>query len=303
MKKSKLVWLPIGDVIPYERNARLNEEAIPRVAASIKEFGFRSPIIVDRNRTIICGHTRLRAAQSLGLVEVPVLVADDLTEEQARAFRLADNKVAEFAKWDVALLAEELEDLSGFDGFDVDMGEFGFDESELFRRQAAWARAEKFCDLKRRLKQHFKGGMTFSSIFETGKRGLTLTEIKEDPANVKIFSDCMWDYLTQTFGNNLRECDWALTTAPRRRHRDGFHFATAICETLASSLGLKFYADAFTARDRGRIEPTFTMEIEPSERNVFFIDDVITTGETARACRDLLIGAGHCVFLLCGIKN
>lgn len=66
MKKEQIKWLPIGDVLPYERNARVNDEAVPRVAASIKEFGFRSPIIVDRNHIIICGHTRLRAAQSLG---------------------------------------------------------------------------------------------------------------------------------------------------------------------------------------------------------------------------------------------
>ena len=91
------------------------------MAASIKEFGFRVPIIVDRDNVIVAGHTRLKAAEKLGLEEVPVIVADDLTPEQVKAFRLADNKVAELANWDFEKLQEELEHIN------IDMSSFGFD--------------------------------------------------------------------------------------------------------------------------------------------------------------------------------
>lgn len=111
----------INKVIPYENNPRFNEDAVDKVAASLKEFGFRQPIVVDKDMVIIAGHTRLKAAESLGMKEVPVLIADDMTEEQVKAYRLADNKTAEFASWDFGKLEEELADI------DIDMSEFGFD--------------------------------------------------------------------------------------------------------------------------------------------------------------------------------
>src|SRR5699024_9376686 len=92
--------------------------------ASIKEFGFKVPIIVDENNVIVAGHTRKLAAQSIGMDEIPVIIADDLTEEQIKAFRLADNKVAEFSEWDFDLLSDEI------NGLDIDMDDFGFDEIE-----------------------------------------------------------------------------------------------------------------------------------------------------------------------------
>ena len=100
---------PIKKVKPYDRNPRRNDNAVDAVAASIREFGFRQPIVVDRDGVIIVGHTRLKAAKKLGMKEVPVLVADDLTEEQVKAYRLADNKAGELAGWDFAELEEELE--------------------------------------------------------------------------------------------------------------------------------------------------------------------------------------------------
>lgn len=111
---------------PYEKNPRRNDKAVKYVAESIKRFGFRVPIIIDKNRQIVAGHTRYKAAQQLGLSEVPCIVADDLTEAQVRAFRLADNKVAELAEWDNDLLAAELADMSDFD-----MADFGFDPRVL----------------------------------------------------------------------------------------------------------------------------------------------------------------------------
>ena len=114
----------IEDLIPYENNPRYNDEAVEYVANSIKEFGFRVPIIVDKNNVIVAGHTRYKASLELGLDEVPTIVADDLSEEQIKAFRLADNKVSEQSQWNLELLEEELADL------DIDMSEFGFEDIE-----------------------------------------------------------------------------------------------------------------------------------------------------------------------------
>lgn len=116
----QIIYKKIDEVIPYENNPRKNESAVDYVAKSIKEFGFKVPIIIDKNNIIVTGHTRLKAAKKLGLEEVPVIMADDLTEEQIKAFRLADNKVSEFAEWDDDLLKMELDDI------DIDMSDFGF---------------------------------------------------------------------------------------------------------------------------------------------------------------------------------
>lgn len=114
-------FMQIDNLIPYVNNPRLNDDAVEVVAASIREFGFKNPIIVDQNHVIIAGHTRLKAAKMLGLEGVPVIVVDDLSEEQVRAFRLADNKTGEAAEWDMEKLAEELGLIP-----DIDMESFGF---------------------------------------------------------------------------------------------------------------------------------------------------------------------------------
>ena len=114
-------------VIPYARNPRKNSAAVDKVAASIKEFGWRQPIVVDKENVIIAGHTRLLAAQKLGLDEVPVHVAD-LTDAQAKAYRLADNRISEDADWDIDLLGLEIRELDDL-GFELDLT--GFDNTEL----------------------------------------------------------------------------------------------------------------------------------------------------------------------------
>ena len=119
----KIIELATDELTPYANNPRNNDAAVTAVAASIKEFGFKIPIVVDKENVIVAGHTRLRAAQLLGLDTVPVIRADDLTDDQVRAFRLADNKTAELAEWDDEKLNLELAQLSDFD-----MAAFGFDE-------------------------------------------------------------------------------------------------------------------------------------------------------------------------------
>lgn len=121
------------DLKPYENNPRLNEDAVDLVAASIEEFGFKQPIVVDKDLIIIAGHTRWKAAQKLGLETVPCIQADDLTPTQVKAYRLADNKVAEAAQWDLDALQFELEEL---DNMDFDMEPFGF-ETETFDEKIA----------------------------------------------------------------------------------------------------------------------------------------------------------------------
>lgn len=116
----------IKDIKPYEKNPRKNKDAVDYVAESIKQFGFKVPIVIDKNDVIVCGHTRLLAAKKLKLKEVPCIIADDLTDEQIKAFRLADNKVSEFAEWDFDLLNGELDDI-----LDIDMSDFGFEMNEF----------------------------------------------------------------------------------------------------------------------------------------------------------------------------
>lgn len=111
----------LDELREYENNPRNNENAVAAVAASIKEFGFKVPIVIDKDGVIIAGHTRAKAAAMLGLQTVPCIVADDLTDEQIRAFRLADNKTGELAGWDFEKLEAELAELSA-----MDMSAFGF---------------------------------------------------------------------------------------------------------------------------------------------------------------------------------
>lgn len=122
----QIEYLGIDELKPYENNPRRNEEAVDRVASSISAYGFKNPIIIDKDNVIVCGDTRYKAAKKLELKQVPVIRADDLTPEQIRAYRLADNKVSEFSTWDFELLNIELEELDGI----FDMSEFGFFEAD-----------------------------------------------------------------------------------------------------------------------------------------------------------------------------
>lgn len=119
----EIVMRKVGELIPYERNPRKNDEAVKFVKASIEQFGFKVPIVIDAQGVIVAGHTRLKAAKELGMEEVPCIVADDLSEEQIKAFRVADNKTGEMAEWDIELLNTELLDLEA----NFDMADFGFE--------------------------------------------------------------------------------------------------------------------------------------------------------------------------------
>ena len=123
----KVTQRDIDSITPYDKNPRVNDDAVDKVAASLKEFGFRQPIVVDKEGVVIVGHTRLKAAKQLGMTKVPVHVAD-LKPEQARAYRVADNQTATLAGWDDELLYQEMLDIKD-DGTDLDL--LGFSDDEI----------------------------------------------------------------------------------------------------------------------------------------------------------------------------
>lgn len=118
-----ILFVKLEDLNPYENNPRNNENAVEYVKNSIMEFGFKVPIVIDRDYVIVCGHTRYKAAQELGLKEVPCIVADNLSEEQIKAFRLADNKTQELAEWDWNKIGIEMDSITG-----IDMNLMGFED-------------------------------------------------------------------------------------------------------------------------------------------------------------------------------
>lgn len=123
----KIELTPIDAITPYDKNPRVNDQAVDKVAMSIKEYGFRQPIVVDKDRVIVAGHTRYKAAQKLGLKEIPISIASNLTKAQIKAYRIADNRTAQEAEWDTKLLSSELFELKELD-FDLELTAFNIDE-------------------------------------------------------------------------------------------------------------------------------------------------------------------------------
>lgn len=122
----KVINVPINSIKPYENNPRNNDQGVDAVAKSIKEFNWQQPIVVDKDNIIIVGHTRYKAAKKLGMEQVPVVVADKLTDEQVKAYRLADNKTSDLTDWNMDLLDNELGNIS-----DIDMSDFGFEDEDI----------------------------------------------------------------------------------------------------------------------------------------------------------------------------
>ena len=142
MNNLKIVYKNVDELIPYENNPRNNDGAVEAVAKSIKEFGFKVPLVIDKDGEIAAGHTRLKAAKELGFEEVPCIIADDLTPEQVKAFRLADNKVGELAFWDIELLNLELEELD-LEELDFEMADFGFEIPDVNPSKTIWDKIEE----------------------------------------------------------------------------------------------------------------------------------------------------------------
>ena len=187
---NNIIMMKLEEIIPYENNPRINDEAVEMVSASIKEFGFKNPIIVDENNVIIAGHTRLKAATELGLEEAPVIVADDLTEDQVKAFRLVDNKTAEVAEWDFDKLREELNLI------DMDMDLFEFDIDIDIEKQVD----EDEFDVEAALEEIEEPTSKIGEIYQLGKHRLLVG----DSTNINDVRKLM----------NGKEADLLLTDPP-----------------------------------------------------------------------------------------
>ena len=125
MSKLEIVYVSIDKIKPYKNNPRNNKKAIDKVAKSIREYGFKVPCVLDSNFVLITGHTRYEAAKKIGMKKIPCIIADDLSTAKANAFRIADNKVAEYSTWDMEKLKEEL---SKIQLEDIEFDEMGFDD-------------------------------------------------------------------------------------------------------------------------------------------------------------------------------
>lgn len=161
----------LEELIPYENNPRKNDEAVEHVANSIKEFGFKVPIVIDKNNVIVTGHTRYKASKELGLEKVPCIVADDLSEKQIKAFRLADNKVSDYSIWDNKKLLQELDELN-FDIFT------GFTESELFDDTKLSDVFNELDETDNSILKNNEDGVIYSLNFKTQNKEL-IEKIKE----------------------------------------------------------------------------------------------------------------------------
>jgi len=291
----QIIYLPVKDLKPYQNNPRKNAGAVDAVAASIKEFGFRPPIIIKDDGTVINGHTRLKAAKKLGMKEVPCIRVTDLTEEQIKQFRLIDNKTSELSSWDPDLLEGELI------GMDFSELEFDFDFTGDTKKRKKWEKDKIRCDLKDRLALRRCNDTVYQAMFKTGNQGIPLEDIKVID-NVGMFAATATEFIRSTLGENLED-DWCILTTPRRRHREGFHFATDVSRKISEDLNIPFYEEAFESLNTTRLDPIFNMRTDPQEKNVIIYDDVLTTGYTLQEVRRLLIEAGHVTYSLVSIDN
>lgn len=191
----------ISDLIPYSKNPRKNDDAVKYVMNSIKEFGFKVPIVIDKNNVIVAGHTRYKASKKLKLKEVPCIVADDLSEEQIKAFRLADNKVGEFAEWNFNLLDEELNNV-----LDINMLDFGFNNVNFLNdADAEISKKDKYTN-KINIPQYEITGAepNLTDLFDDSKTKELINKINK--SNIKqeqkdFLKLCAYRHLTFNYSN------------------------------------------------------------------------------------------------------
>lgn len=220
-----IINIELKKIKQYEKNPRKNDEAVGPVAESIKEFGFKCPIILDKDNVIVAGHTRYKAAKRLKLKEVPCIVADDLTEEQIKAFRLADNKVGEIAEWDFDLLNMELESIS------FDMSSFGFN---ILNEEEKEIEEDEY-DLEEKLKNIEEPKSKYGDIYQLGKHRLMCGDSTKIEDVEKLMNGVKVDLL--------------ITDPPYNVNYEGGNGLKIKNDNMGNDNFRKFLTDAFSTAD------------------------------------------------------
>ena len=317
-KAVELREVEIAALKPYERNAKQHsKEQVEKIGRSIRELGFLSPCLIDQEMNVIAGHGRIMAAKEIGMTAVPCVFIEGLTDEERRAYILEDNRLAEMSDWDMEKVAEEVASLqmSGIDmselDFDIDVPEeleISFDEGqetepESEEKGKPWTTRGMKCDMKPCIAARVKNGRRYISLYATCKEGQTLEEIKNSKKCERQMAEELTAQIREQLGGNLMKNGWAMITTGRRRHRDGYHFATAVSKRAAESLGLRFYEGAIECGNADRLKPVLELKTEPDERNLILFDDIITTGTTMTRTVELLEEHGFTVMVIIGIRN
>lgn len=254
----------------------------------------KRPIVVNENNMILGGNMRFRALQDIygKNGEIPdkwVSRATGWTEEQKREFVIKDN--AAFGEWDWDSIANKWND--------IELSDVGLEFPKDWQENGA--EKKSLCDMVSAERMRSYGDISVLCSFKKSKTGKPLADIKAEKYNINVFADAFVSLARKVAGLNTLD-DWCLVTAPKRRHKEE-NFSEAVCKEISSRIGIKFYPDVFTCKDKTRILPTFTMEYEIKEANIILYDDIITTGSTIRAMADILRIKGKNVLYFAGILN
>jgi hypothetical protein len=294
MKQNKTTTL--SDLVFDNKNFNTGTETGQKLLEkSLRQFGAGRSILIDKNNRIIAGNKTVEQANNVGLNDVLIVETTgdrivavkrtdiDLDSAEGRELALADNAVAVAdIEWNVQTLSEVSED------WNLEPSDWGVEIETEKKRTFPIAGTEHVCDMKDALKVHRRNEFGYISFWENTEAGWTLTDIKNDPKSIETFSTKCIEMFPAMLGYNLSGGDWAIVTTPRRRHKEGTHFATEICKKVSDVLKIPFYDEVIVSRTKNRLKPEFTVVKDIKETNIICFDDIVTTGMTLKATHDIL---------------